>query len=145
MMGLGPTGEEMESQAHQSQTPATPPPQHQTIVQQYPGTPTSTLHSQHRPGSTLAAIAAARSAVAGIPGKNGLLNTFEPYSGFLNPGRNSPINCTSFHPHRMMVAAAAGGDTHINIFACSKGKGRDDGEEGEEGRGTAGSLRGGMR
>ncbi|KAE9970268.1 hypothetical protein BLS_004990 [Venturia inaequalis] len=53
----------------------------------------------------------------------GLLNVVEPYSGFLNPGRGSPISCTAFHPHRMMIAASAAGDTHVNIFACSnKGK-----------------------
>jgi regulator-associated protein of mTOR len=55
--------------------------------------------------------------------KEGLLNIVEPYSGFLNPGRGSPISCTAFHPHRMMIAASAMGDTHVNIFACSnKGK-----------------------
>jgi regulator-associated protein of mTOR len=55
--------------------------------------------------------------------KEGLLNIVEPYSGFLNPGRGSPISSTAFHPHRMMIAASAMGDTHVNIFACSnKGK-----------------------
>jgi regulator-associated protein of mTOR len=119
MMGLGSTPAELEVQSLAQQTPITPPSPH---------TP-----QHHRPGSTLAAVAAARanaSAVSGR-GRNGLLNTFEPYSGFLNPGRWSPINCTSFHPHRMMVAGAAYGDTHVNIFACSKGRDKwlDEGEE----------------
>ncbi|KAF2397315.1 putative meiotic regulator-interacting protein [Trichodelitschia bisporula] len=53
------------------------------------------------------------------PGKiRGLLSQFEPYSGFLNPGRGSPIATTAFHPHRMMVAGSAWGDTHVNIYSC---------------------------
>ncbi|KIW01014.1 uncharacterized protein PV09_07531 [Verruconis gallopava] len=120
MMGLGSTSSELEAQ-ELKQAPMTPPP-------------TQVYHiSNHRPGSTLAAVAAARAQASshGVPGKNGLLNTFEPYSGFLNPGRGSPINCTAFHPHRMMIAGAAYGDTHINIYACSKGRDKwlDEGEE----------------
>jgi regulator-associated protein of mTOR len=59
----------------------------------------------------------------GVSSKKGLLNSFEPYSGFLNQNRSSPISCTSFHPHRMMIAGAAMGDTHINIYTCAGGKG----------------------
>ena len=143
MMGLGETGVEMDIQERiNERTPTTP-----TVPTSQPHTPTGTLN--HRPGSTLAAIAAARAA-SGVgtgtstgagngngngKGKNGLLNTFEPYSGFLNPGRGSPIMTTAFHPHRMMVAASAGGDTHVNIFACRRGREKwvDGAEEGEEG------------
>jgi regulator-associated protein of mTOR len=131
MMGLGETGVEMDLQSGINHTVT------QHNLPSTPTTPTSlresTPISAHRPGSTMAAIATARAATAasGVPGKNGLLNTFEPYSGFLNPGRGSPIMCTAFHPHRMMIAGAAGGDTHVNIYACAKGKDKwlDEGEK----------------
>ncbi|KAF2757428.1 hypothetical protein EJ05DRAFT_476686 [Pseudovirgaria hyperparasitica] len=45
------------------------------------------------------------------------LSSFEPYSGVLNRNRSSPISCTAFHPHRMMIAGAALHDTHVNIYA----------------------------
>jgi regulator-associated protein of mTOR len=112
MMGLGPALAEGEIQ--QAQHFSITPPQ-----------------PQHRTGSTLAAVAAARANASSVSGRNGLLNTFEPYSGFLNAGRGSPINCTTFHPHRMMIAGAAYGDTHVNIYACSKGRDKwlDEGEK----------------
>ena len=50
-----------------------------------------------------------------------LLSSFEPYSSFLHQSRGSPIAATAFHPHRMMIAGAALGDTHVNIYACRKG------------------------
>ena len=50
-----------------------------------------------------------------------VLSTFEPYSSFLHQSRTSPIAVTNFHPHRMMVAGAALGDSHVNIYACRKG------------------------
>jgi hypothetical protein len=45
---------------------------------------------------------------------------FEPYSGFLRD-RSAPISATAFHPHRLMIAAAALHDNHVNIFACNGG------------------------
>jgi regulator-associated protein of mTOR len=42
---------------------------------------------------------------------------FEPYSGFLRD-RSAPIAATAFHPHRLMIAAAALHDNHVNIFGC---------------------------
>ncbi|KAF1947251.1 hypothetical protein EJ02DRAFT_430077 [Clathrospora elynae] len=42
---------------------------------------------------------------------------FEPYSGFLRD-RSAPICATAFHPHRLMIAAAAVHDNHVNIFSC---------------------------
>ncbi|EUC33175.1 hypothetical protein COCCADRAFT_96756 [Bipolaris zeicola 26-R-13] len=45
----------------------------------------------------------------------------EPYSGFLRD-RSSPISVTAFHPHRLMIAAAAAHDTHVNIFSCHEPK-----------------------
>jgi regulator-associated protein of mTOR len=49
-----------------------------------------------------------------------LISSFEPYSSFLHQSRGSPIAATAFHPHRMMIAGAALGDTHVNIYACRK-------------------------
>ncbi|KAH7078588.1 WD repeat-containing protein-like protein mip1 [Paraphoma chrysanthemicola] len=46
---------------------------------------------------------------------------FEPYSGFLRD-RSAPIAATAFHPHRLMIAAAAMYDNHVNIFACHEPK-----------------------
>ncbi|KAI1511318.1 hypothetical protein A1F97_03072 [Pyrenophora tritici-repentis] len=46
---------------------------------------------------------------------------FEPYSGFLRD-RSAPISVTAFHPHRLMIAAAAVHDTHVNIFSCLEPK-----------------------
>jgi regulator-associated protein of mTOR len=46
---------------------------------------------------------------------------FEPYSGFLRD-RSAPIAATAFHPHRLMIAAAALHDNHVNIFACHEPK-----------------------
>ncbi|KAF2265299.1 hypothetical protein CC78DRAFT_532512 [Lojkania enalia] len=46
---------------------------------------------------------------------------FEPYSGFLRD-RSAPISATAFHPHRLMIAAAALHDNHVNIFSCSESK-----------------------
>jgi regulator-associated protein of mTOR len=45
----------------------------------------------------------------------------EPYSGFLRD-RSAPISVTAFHPHRLMIAAAAINDTHVNIFSCHEPK-----------------------
>jgi regulatory associated protein of mTOR len=42
---------------------------------------------------------------------------FEPYSGFLRD-RSAPISATAFHPHRLIIAAAALHDNHVNIFGC---------------------------
>lgn len=47
------------------------------------------------------------------------LSRVEPYSSFLGQNRGSPISATSFHPHRMVMGAAARGDHHINLFTCT--------------------------
>ncbi|TVY91015.1 Target of rapamycin complex 1 subunit [Lachnellula willkommii] len=53
------------------------------------------------------------------------LSRVEPYSSFLNQARQapSPIAATAFHPHRMMLACAAMGNNHINLFTCAEKKG----------------------
>ncbi|QSZ32236.1 hypothetical protein DSL72_001810 [Monilinia vaccinii-corymbosi] len=48
------------------------------------------------------------------------LSRVEPYSSFLHQARQSPISATAFHPHRMMLACAARGDNHINLFSCAE-------------------------
>jgi regulator-associated protein of mTOR len=45
------------------------------------------------------------------------VSQFEPYSGFLRD-RSAPISAAAFHPHRLMIAAAALHDNHVNIFGC---------------------------
>ena len=47
------------------------------------------------------------------------LNTLEPYSSFLHSVRGTPIAATAFHPHRMMLACAAVGGSHVNLFGCA--------------------------
>jgi len=59
-------------------------------------------------------------AALGAPNGGRLLSSFEPYSSFLHQTRGAPIAATAFHPHRMMIAGAAIGDPHINIYACRK-------------------------
>jgi regulator-associated protein of mTOR len=49
------------------------------------------------------------------------VSSFEPYSGFLRD-RSAPISATAFHPHRLMIAAAALHDNHVNIFSCHEPK-----------------------
>ncbi|RDW61312.1 putative wd repeat-containing protein mip1 protein [Coleophoma crateriformis] len=51
------------------------------------------------------------------------LSRVEPYSGFLHQHLKNPISATAFHPHRMMLACAARGDNHINLFTCAEKKG----------------------
>jgi regulator-associated protein of mTOR len=46
------------------------------------------------------------------------LSRVEPYYSFLNHTKGTPITSTAFHPHRMMLACAAKGDYHVNLFAC---------------------------
>jgi len=55
------------------------------------------------------------------------LSRVEPYSSFLHQARQAPIAATSFHPHRMMLACAARGDNHINLFTCQEKKGSGSG------------------
>ena len=51
---------------------------------------------------------------SGVP-----LSSFEPsVARFI--GAASGVSCVAFHPHRMIVAAAAVGDSHVNLFACGK-------------------------
>jgi regulator-associated protein of mTOR len=45
------------------------------------------------------------------------VSQFEPYSGFLGD-RSAPISATAFHPHRLLIAAAAMHDNHVNLFSC---------------------------
>jgi regulator-associated protein of mTOR len=85
--------------------------------------PLPTSFSTGGPNATSAASSAAPGNVAGststaVGGR--LLSSFEPYSSFLHQTRGAPISCTAFHPHRMMVAGAALGDAHVNIYACRK-------------------------
>ncbi|KAJ4346186.1 Target of rapamycin complex 1 subunit kog1 [Ascochyta clinopodiicola] len=49
------------------------------------------------------------------------VSSFEPYSGFLRD-RSAPITTTAFHPHRLMIAAAALHDNYVNIFSCHEPK-----------------------
>jgi hypothetical protein len=51
------------------------------------------------------------------------LSRVEPYSSFLHQARASPIAATAFHPHRMMLAASARGDNHVNLWTCGERKG----------------------
>ncbi|CAG8949534.1 hypothetical protein HYFRA_00007766 [Hymenoscyphus fraxineus] len=51
------------------------------------------------------------------------LSRVEPYSSFLHQVRQSAISATSFHPHRMMLACAARGDNHVNLFTVAEKKG----------------------
>ncbi|KAJ9155372.1 WD repeat-containing protein mip1 [Pleurostoma richardsiae] len=48
------------------------------------------------------------------------LSRVEPYSSFLQQNRGSPVSATAFHPHRMVLGAAARGDYHINLFTCGQ-------------------------
>ncbi|KAF2741247.1 hypothetical protein EJ04DRAFT_571372 [Polyplosphaeria fusca] len=45
----------------------------------------------------------------------------EPYAGFLRD-RSTAIATTAFHPHRLLIAAAAMQDNHVNIFSCYEPK-----------------------
>ncbi|KAI3545391.1 WD repeat domain-containing protein mip1 [Colletotrichum paranaense] len=48
------------------------------------------------------------------------LSRVEPYSSFLQQNRGSPIAATAFHPHKPILACAARGDYHVNLFTCEK-------------------------
>ncbi|KAF2476312.1 WD repeat-containing protein-like protein mip1 [Lindgomyces ingoldianus] len=45
------------------------------------------------------------------------VSQFEPYSGFLGD-RSAAISATAFHPHRLLIAASAFHDNHVNIYGC---------------------------
>jgi len=47
-----------------------------------------------------------------------MLSQFEPYSRFM--AGSGGVSSIAFHPHRMVVAGAAVGDTHVNVFGCGK-------------------------
>jgi regulatory associated protein of mTOR len=49
-----------------------------------------------------------------------LLSHFEPWSQRFLGGSNGGVSAVAFHPHRMMVAGTAIGDTHVNVFACGR-------------------------
>ena len=90
--------------------------------------PSSTIvTSPHTTTITNAAVASGPAnttvpnlSIGTLSGGAHLLSSFEPYSSFLHQSRGSPIAATAFHPHRMMIAGAALGDTHVNIYACRK-------------------------
>lgn len=46
------------------------------------------------------------------------INTIQPYTPFLTTVKTSPIACTSFHPHRMMLAVGSLGHGHVNVYTC---------------------------
>jgi regulatory associated protein of mTOR len=48
-----------------------------------------------------------------------MLNRFELYSGWLT-GSAGGVSAVAFHPHRMMVASAALGDSHVSVFGCGR-------------------------
>ncbi|KAK0730004.1 raptor N-terminal caspase like domain-containing protein [Lasiosphaeris hirsuta] len=50
------------------------------------------------------------------------LSRLEPSSSFLQGHKGTPIATTAFHPHRMVLACAARGDNHLNLFACGSEK-----------------------
>ncbi|KAK4993044.1 Target of rapamycin complex 1 subunit kog1 [Elasticomyces elasticus] len=57
------------------------------------------------------------------------LSKFEPYTSRLHTNPLSTkqlpaISATAFHPHRMMLACAAVGDGHVNLFRCESRAGR---------------------
>ncbi|KAK0703585.1 raptor N-terminal caspase like domain-containing protein [Lasiosphaeria miniovina] len=47
-----------------------------------------------------------------------IISSVEPYSGFLQGHKDTPISVTAFHPHRMLLGCAARGDHRLNLFAC---------------------------
>lgn len=47
-----------------------------------------------------------------------IISSMEPYSGFLQGHKDTPIAVTAFHPHRMLLGCAARGDHRLNLFAC---------------------------
>lgn len=47
------------------------------------------------------------------------LNTVKPFSPFLSSARSTPIACTAFHPHRMMLAAGSVANGYINVYTCA--------------------------
>lgn len=51
------------------------------------------------------------------------LSAFQPSTSFMGGTRSAPISATTFHPHRMMVAAGALGDNHVSLFECHDAKG----------------------
>jgi regulator-associated protein of mTOR len=48
-----------------------------------------------------------------------LLSQFEPWSSRFMGGGGG-VSAVAFHPHRMVVAGAAVGDSHVNVFGCGK-------------------------
>ncbi|KAH7358224.1 WD repeat domain-containing protein mip1 [Plectosphaerella cucumerina] len=48
------------------------------------------------------------------------LSELEPYSSFLQQNRGAPISATTFHPHKPILACAARGDFHVNLFTCEQ-------------------------
>jgi regulator-associated protein of mTOR len=50
-----------------------------------------------------------------------VLSQFEPYSSrFMGGGGGGGVSAVAFHPHRMMVAGAAVGESYVTVFACGR-------------------------
>jgi regulatory associated protein of mTOR len=49
-----------------------------------------------------------------------LLSQFEPYVSRFMGGSGGGVSAVAFHPHRMMVAGAAVGESYVNVFACGR-------------------------
>ena len=58
------------------------------------------------------------------------LSSFDPLTLPRQQNRaGAPISSTAFHPHRMMLACASMGDTHVTLFECrTNKKGLDGGD-----------------
>jgi regulatory associated protein of mTOR len=48
------------------------------------------------------------------------LSHFEPITSRFIGGGVGGVSAVAFHPHRMIVAGAAVGDSHVNMFGCGK-------------------------
>ena len=49
-----------------------------------------------------------------------MLSQFEPYASRFMGGGGGGVSAVAFHPHRMMVAGAAVGESYVNVYACGK-------------------------
>lgn len=49
-----------------------------------------------------------------------MLSQFEPYASRFLGGGGGGVSAVAFHPHRMMVAGAAVGESFVNLFACGR-------------------------
>jgi len=90
-----------------------------TIVAAQQGLRTLAVH-EHAP---VFAVGGEKGAVKLWSTSGKMLSSFEPYTGsatrFLG-ATGSGVSAVAFHPHKMMVAGAAVGETWVNIFACGR-------------------------